>query len=84
LLILPEIHCSADQKIEMQNFTFFEINRLKMGNIGLGTGGIAIGVKNDLLNYHEIVGIYNDCCDGLIGLKLKNKLNDIFVGIVGM
>ena len=70
-MILPEIHCSTYQKIEMQKYTFFQKNPLKIGKIGRGSGGIAIGVKNELLNYHEIVGVYDDSCDGLIGLKLK-------------
>ena len=57
----------------MQNYTFFQKNRLKIGNISCGSGEIAIGVKNELLNYHEIVGVYDDSCDGLTGLKLKNN-----------
>ena len=84
LLILPEIHCSADQKIEMLNYTFFQKNRLKIGNLGRGSGGIAIGIKNVLLSFHDIVAVYDDSCDGLIGLKIKNKLNDMHVGVVAM
>ena len=84
LLILPEIHCLANQKIEMQNYTFFQNNRVKIGNVGRGSGGIALGIRNDLLNYHDIVAVYNDSCDGLIGLKLKNTLNGLYVGLVGM
>ena len=84
-LILPETHCSADQKLEMQNYTFYQNNRKKLGNnLGRGSGGIAIGVKNQLLNYHEILGIYGNSIDGLIGLKLRNTSNDFCVGIVGM
>ena len=84
LLILPEIHCSDDQKIDMQNYYFFQKNRSKVGNLGRGSGGIAIGIKKYLLNFHDIIAVYDDSCDGLIGLKVKNKLTDMFVGIVAM
>ena len=68
----------------MLNYTFFQKKRLKIGNLGRGSGGIAIGIKNVLLSLHDIVAVYDDSCDGLIGLKLKNKFNDIYVGIVAM
>ena len=69
----------------MQNYTFFQNNRKKLGNnLGRGSGGIAIGIKNQLLDYHEILGIYENSIDGLIGLKLRNTYSDFFVGIVGM
>ena len=84
LLILPEIHCSDDQKIDMQNYYFFQKNRSKVGNLGRGSGGIAIGIKKYLLNFHDIIAVYDDSCDGLIGLKVKNKLTDMFVGVVAM
>jgi hypothetical protein len=70
-LILPETHCHSDQKIEIDNFTVFQKNRNNFGNLRRGSSGIAIAVRNTLLNYHEIVAIYENTIDGKIGLKLK-------------
>ena len=83
-LILPEIHCNANQKLEILNYTVFQKNRFKVGRFGRGSGGIAIAVKNDLLNFHKVLAIYQSGCDGLIGLKIKNRFNDLCIGIVGM
>ena len=55
-----------------------------MSTLGRGSGGIAIAIKDKLLNYQEILGIYENNCDGLIGLKLKNRFNDFYIGILGM
>ena len=81
-LILPETHCHSDQKIEIDNFTVFQSNRKKSANSRRGSGGIAIAVRNTLLNCHEIVAIYENSYDGQIGLKLKNSCNDFVICVV--
>ena len=49
-----------------------------------GSGGKVIGIKSPLLNFHDIITIYDDNCDGLIWLNVKNKFTDIYVGIDAM
>ena len=55
-LILPEIHCLDDQKLEMPGYHFVQKNRVTGANRGKGSGGIAIGLKTNLLLDHEIIG----------------------------
>ena len=77
LIIIPEIHCTPDQKIEIENFTVFQLNRPQNINARRGSGGIAIAINNLLLESHEIISVYTHGCDGQIGIKLKNKFNDL-------
>ena len=83
-LILPEIHCLPNQKIEIANYTLFQNNHTAHANCVRGSGGIAIAVKNEILHDHEILAVYNNNVDGQIGLKLKNCKNDLYIGIVGL
>ena len=83
-LVLPETHCLPDQKIEIENYTLFQNNRKVLTNCVRGSGGIAIAVKNDILNDHIIIAAINDKVDGQIGLKLKNVKNYLVVGIVSL
>ena len=55
-----------------------------MGAVGRGSGGDAIGLKKDILIDHEVLGIYDKYCDGLIGLKLCSKTTGLQIGLVGM
>ena len=84
LIIIPEIHCTPDQKIEIENFTVFQLNRPQNINARRGSGGIAIAINNLLLESHEIISVYTHGCDGQIGIKLKNKFNDFIVGILAL
>ena len=84
-LILPETHCNnPQQKIEIENYTIFQNNRLNTNNRSRGSGGIAIAVKSNLLEQHVIISIYNNSYDGQLGIKLKNIYNDFVIGIVGL
>ena len=83
-IVLPETHCFPNQIIEIENYTLFQNNRKIISNCVRGSGGIAIAVRNDILNDHVIISVFNDKVDGQIGLKLKNSKNDLFVGIVGL
>ena len=53
-LVLPETHCFPNQKIEIENYTLFQNNRKLVTNCVRGSGGIAIAVRNDILNDHVI------------------------------
>ena len=83
-LVLPETHCFPNQKIEIENYTLFQNNRKLVSNCVRGSGGIAIAVRNDILNDHVVIAVYDDKVDGQIGIKLKNCKNDLMVGIVGL
>ena len=82
ILVIPEHHCLKDQKIEIDNFTIFQYNR-ESGQSKHGSGGIAIAAHNTLLHSHEIISSFKGV-DGQIAIKLKNKLNDFTIGILGL
>ena len=84
ILILPETHCLPNQNIEIESYTLFHNNRKINANRNRGSGGIAIAIKNSILEDHLIVAIFNEQIDGQIGLKLKNCKTDLYVGIVGL
>ena len=69
----------------MQIFLFYQNNRKNHANCVRGSGGIGIAIKNEILQDHKIIAVFNDSnIDGQIGLKLKNCKNDLFIGIVGL
>ena len=81
--IIPETHCREKEILEIDNFTVFQVNRKVNDNNRRGSGGIAIAVNSSLLETHTIEGVYRGI-EGQLGLKLKNKLNDLLLGIVGL
>ena len=81
--ILPETHCRENEILEIENYTVFQVNRKVNENNRRGSGGIAIAVNNSVLETHIIEGVFRGI-DGQLGLKLKNKLNDSLLGIVGL
>ena len=81
--ILPETHCRENEILEIDNFTVFQVNRKVNDNNRRGSGGIAIIVNNSVLETHIIEGVFRGI-DGQLGLKLKNNLNDLLLGIVGL
>ena len=84
-LILPEIHCvNPQQKIEIENYTVFQNNRNNANNRNKGSGGIAIAIKNTILEQHTIISVFNGDYDGQLGIKLKNRLTDFVIGLVGL
>ena len=76
---------SGDQELSMPNYKFIQKNRPKQPMAVRGSGGIAIGVKFELLLTHEIIKIYDSYSDGINGLKLQQKgQNEIVIGIIGL
>ena len=69
--------------MEIDNFTVFQVNRKVNDNNRRGSGGIAIAVNSSVLETHTIEGVYKGI-DGQLGLRLKNRLNDLLLGIFGI
>ena len=83
-LILPETHCLPNQKIEIEHYTLFHNNRSTQANCRRGSGGIAVAIKTDIFNDHELVAVFTNNVDGQIGIKIRNCKNDLVIGIVGL
>ena len=83
-LILPEIHCLPHQKIEIENYTLFQNNRSNQLNVSRGSGGIAVAIKSEIFNDHELIGTITNNIDGQIGVKLRNCKNELLIGIIGL
>ena len=81
--ILPETHCRGNEILQVNSYQVFQVNRQVNVNNRRGSGGIAIAVNNSLLETHIIEGVYKGI-EGQLGLKLKCKLNDFLIGVVGM
>ena len=81
--ILPETHCRGNEILQLNSYQVFQVNRQVNVNNRRGSGGIAIAVNNSLLETHIIEGVYKGI-EGQLGLKLKCKLNDFLIGVVGM
>ena len=95
IIIIPETHCRNavidiidqsinDEKVFLENFTFFCYNRSKTAaNAIRGSGGIAIGINNLMLQTHTIVSVNNASIDGLMYVKLRHIETDFHLGIMG-
>ena len=78
---MNETHVTNNFEIIINNFKVFQHDR-GVNRSRRGSGGIAIALHNSFLMTHSIVcGV--KCADGLMGIKLKNNLNDMLLGIVG-
>ena len=82
-IILTETHCLDNQQIVIDNYTVYQQNRrLLNANSRRGSGGIIIAVNNSILSNHNVVGVFKNENDGLLGLKVKNVETGFKIGIV--
>ena len=72
-----------NQQIVIDNYTVYQQNRrLLNANSRRGSGGIIIAVNNSILSNHNVVGVFKNENDGLLGLKVKNVETGFKIGIV--
>ena len=81
--ILPETHCRENELLKLDSYQVYQVNRKVNNNNRRGSGGIAIAVNDSVLETHIIIGIHRGI-EGQLGLKLKCKLNDFLIGLVGL
>ena len=81
--ILTETHSKSDEVIDVPSFTVFQYNRQSSSKCKKGSGGVAIAIHNSLWGTHSLIGIHKGI-DGQIGVKLKNNLNNLTVGFIGL
>ena len=78
--VLSETHCIGEEKVELEGFTVYQFNR---ENCKRGSGGVAIAINNSVLETHRVKGIFK-AIDGQLGIKLKNEINDLLIGVLGL
>ena len=80
--VIAETHATKDNELQFDNYVVYQHNRTS--NLSKkGSGGIAIAINNSLFESHELVKIVRGV-DGQIGIKLRNQLNDMQIGVLGL
>ena len=81
--ILAETHCLKDKKLTLDDYIVYQNNRIPHRNVVKGSGGIAVALHRSLLNFHTILSVVKGI-DGQIAIKMKNDLNNLKIGILGL
>ena len=82
-IILPETHCLPNESIEFEQYKIYQNNRVPYGHGTLGSGGIAIGIHDSVLECHTVLTVFKGI-DGQIAIKIKCNKTEVIVGVLGL
>ena len=81
--VFTETHAKTNEKIEIPDFKVFQYDRKSNVVYRKGSGGVAIAIRNTILETHSIVSI-TEGIEGIFGIKLKHNFSDMTLGILGL